>query len=495
MRISLITYFKRTSRVGVAFVAATALAAVAALPSPAPHTVSAASCDTGCQLYSDTASLQQQTSPQPFGAGIGDHAETSTIIWNNNYYMYYRTFVTPGGQVCGLPQGIALATSSDGGNTWTRYNGGKPLNMLQSVQQNGNTCINDNNATSTWVYSPDVIVDGNHLLMAFERRDWVPAGNNTGRALNSIWYVTSNDGINWSTSTRLLKYGNVGAWDDEVGTPDIEKNGSGYILTFHYHDSTGHLTQGRAMVQMSSLVQDYGGTRTKYVLNTTPSWANYGIGMGDMTREADGYWYMVFEAFGGANGYCQQTNSQTTVGIARSTDAIHWTVRTAPLIRGVGTSCGWDMPSWQKVGSIRSIVTPNDPPEGRGLVRWSVISKVAPVQILSGTQLRQNQYLPANACLNNGTSRLCMQGDGNLVQYRNSDNFVVWASDTNGTGASRAYMQYDGNLVIQKSDGTPVRASATDGRPGSFLDVLTDRVQINDYGNIVWQRVSGQRGM
>jgi hypothetical protein len=153
------------------------------------------------------------------------------------------------------------------------------------------------------------------------------------------------------------------------------------------------------------------------------------------------------------------------------------------------------MPSWQNVGSIRSIVTPDDPPEGHGLVRWKIVDKVTPVQVTSGTKLLQNQYLPAPSCLNNGTSRLCMQDDGNLVQYRNSDNFVVWASDTNTSGAQRAYMQYDGNLVLLKADGTPVRATATDGRPGSFLDVLSDRVQVNDYGNIVWQRVSGQRGM
>src|SRR6185503_3758567 len=161
----------------------------------------------------------------------------------------------------------------------------------------------------------------------------------------------------------------------------------------------------------------------KFTLSPAPSWANYGVGMGDMRREADGYWYMIFEAFGGANGKCRETISQTTVGIARSTNATNWTVRSSPLIKGVGTSCGWDMPSWQILGNARSIVTPDDPPEGRELVRWKIVDKVAPVQVTSGSQLRQNQFLPAPYCLNNGSSRLCMQDDGNLVQYRNGDNF------------------------------------------------------------------------
>ncbi|MER5645391.1 hypothetical protein [Streptosporangium sp. NPDC002524] len=463
-------------------------------PAPLTNKAIAAACDTACKLFTDAAGLQQQI-PKPFGWGIGAHAETSTIVWNNQYLMYYRTFISSSGSICGIPQGIALATSGDSGRTWAQYNGGKPLSMLQSVQQNGNTCVNDNNARSTWVFAPDVIVDGNHLLMVFEQRDWVPAGNGTGRALHSVRWVTSSDGVNWSGSTRLLKEGVVGDSFDEVGTPDIEKDGVGYVMTFHYHDSTGRLPQGRATVRFSNLTQDYNGTKTKFTLTPAPSWGNYGLGMGDMTREADGYWYMIFEAFGGANGLCGQTNSQTAVGIARSTDAVNWTVRGAPLIKGVGSSCGWDMPAWQNIGDVRSIVTPDDPPEGRELVRWNIVDKAAPAQVTSGTQLRQNQFLQAPHCLNNGSSRLCMQDDGNLVQYRNSDNFVIWASDTLGSGAKRIYMQYDGNLVLLRNDGSPVRATATDGRPGSYLDVLGDRVQVNTYGNIVWQRISGQRGM
>lgn len=488
-------------------VASSALAGLPTAPSlsaaplpavAAPQVKVAASCDTACKLFNDSATLLQQ-SPSPFASPIGGHAETSVIIWNNQYFMYYRTFVSPSGATCFVPQGIAMATSADSGRTWASVNGGRPLPALQTVQQ-GQSCSQDDTVESTSVYAPDVIADGSRLVMVFEQRDHKPNyyGPGQGRSLHSVRHVTSIDGRNWSNSTRILKEGAVGAWDDEVGTPDIEKDGTGYILTFHGHDSTGRLKQGRAMVHLGALVEDYTGPRSKFVLSSTPAWANYGMGMGDMTREADGYWYMVFEAFSGASGACGRTDTRTAVGIARSTDARNWTVRGAPLLYGRdGKSCGWDMPAWQNLGGIRSIVTPNDPPEGAALVRWNVLNKVAPVAVTSGSQLRQNQYLPANAPLysSDGKARLVMQADGNLVLYRVSDGFVIWASDTNGSGAVRAYMQYDGNLVLQRSDASPVRASATEGRPGATLVVLSNRIYISAYGTTVWQRPQPARGM
>jgi hypothetical protein len=220
--------------------------------------------------------------------------------------------------------------------------------------------------------------------------------------------------------------------------------------------------------------------------------------MGDMTREADGYWYLLFEAFSGASGACARTDTQTAVGIARSTDAIHWTVRNGPLLIGRNnTSCGWDMPAWQRIGGVRALVTPNDPPENTEVVRWNIIPKTAPIQINGGSVLGQNQYLGVGGTLYSpdNTSRLVLQGDGNLVLYRTPDNFVFWASDTNGSGAVKAVMQYDGNLVLQRADGSAVRASATDGRPGASLRVSGSSVLIDAYGTTVWQRTTPARGM
>jgi hypothetical protein len=466
-----------------------------ALPAQA---AGAATCATACQLFSDTAALTQQI-PNPFASGIGDHAETSSTIWNRQSLLYYRTFVNPFGQICPIPQGIAYATSSDGGNTWTPAEGGRPLPGLQTVQDD-QSCTQNDAVRSTWVYAPDVIADGSRLVMVFEQRDHDPHGNGPGqpRSLHSVRWVTSTDGRNWSASTRLLAPGPVGAWDDEVGTPDIEKDGSSYVVTFHGHDATNRLKQRRAVVRMNNLVEDFGGPRLPFVLSVTPSWADYGIGLGDMTREPDGYWYLIFEAFSGASGACGRTDTRTAVGIARSTDAVHWSVRPSALLTGRNdTSCGWDMPAWQRVGAAASIVTTNDPPENTEVIRWRATPKVSSARVTGGSVLPANRYLgPGDALTaSDNSSRLVMQGDGNLVLYRVADGFVLWASDTDGSGATRAVMQYEGNLVVQRSNGTPVRSSATDGRPGAVLRVSGPSVLIDAYGVVVWQRTSPQRGM
>jgi hypothetical protein len=476
---------------------ATAVLTIAGLTTVA-RPAAAATCDIACQLFTDTAAVTQQR-PKPFASGIGGHAETSPIVWNNQYFLYYRTFVSPAGQECSIPQGIAYATSGDGGNTWTPANGGRPIAALQTVQE-GQSCSQNDGVRSTWVYSPDVIADGTRLVMVFEQRDHDPNGNGPGRprSFHSVRWVTSTEGRTWSNSTRLLAPGAVGAWDDEIGTPDIEKDGSTYVVTFHGHDSTNRIKQRRATVRMISLVQDYGGTRSQWTLAATPGWANYGIGMADMTREADGYWYAVLEAFSGASGACGRTDTRTAVGIARSADAVNWTVRTSPLLYGRDDkSCGWDMPSWQRAGSVRGFITPDDPPERTELVRWNVIAKTAPVRVTNGSELGPNRYLDPGDQISDSTSRLVMQGDGNLVLYRKPDNFVYWASDTNGSGATRALMQYDGNLVLLRADGTPVRGTATDGRPGAVLRVSGPSVFIDAYGidPPVWRRTSPARGM
>jgi hypothetical protein len=332
--------------------------------------------DAAAQLFKGTATLAQP-STSPFPDAIGGHAESTSIIWNGQYLMYYRTFTSPAGTTCTIPQGVAMATSADGGITWTAVNGGRPLPTLQTVQD-GQSCTFDDSVHSTWVYSPDVIADGSRLVMVFEQRDHDLNYSGTGKArsLHSIRYVTSTDGRNWSNSSLILRPGAVDAWDDEIGTPDIEKDGTGYILSFHANDSTKRLKQTRALVHLNALAGEYTGQRQKVNLSPPPPWVMYGVGRASMTREPDGYWYIVFEAFSGASGQCGRMDTRSYVGIARSSDAQTWDVRQSPLISGGDAiSCGWDMPSWQLIGKVRGIVTPNDPPEGKGLLRWDIMER------------------------------------------------------------------------------------------------------------------------
>lgn len=105
--------------------------------------------------------------------------------------------------------------------------------------------------------------------------------------------------------------------------------------------------------------------------------------------------------------------------------------------------------------------------------------------------LAPDVYLQAGDCLNvNSYRRLCMQIDGNLVDY--DGNHVLWASQTQwaGTGPFHLTMQPDCNLVLYDgstrphwSSNTPNKGTgcfaAFDTRGGSFC-------VYNHDGNALW---------
>jgi hypothetical protein len=95
-------------------------------------------------------------------------------------------------------------------------------------------------------------------------------------------------------------------------------------------------------------------------------------------------------------------------------------------------------------------------------------------RLYQGQQLNVNDQLVSN----NQALKLIMQGDGNLVLYRNADGRPLWASNTWGKPVNRAVMQGDGNFVAYSGAGTPYWASGTHGHPGSW-------VVVQDDGNLV----------
>ena len=95
-------------------------------------------------------------------------------------------------------------------------------------------------------------------------------------------------------------------------------------------------------------------------------------------------------------------------------------------------------------------------------------------------QLLANQYLQSN----NGSYKLYMQGDGNLV-LRNAASSAIWSSKTNGKGAVRLTMQSDGNLVLYTSASKAVWATGTNGKGAN-------RATLRDDGNFVLYTASNQ---
>jgi hypothetical protein len=88
----------------------------------------------------------------------------------------------------------------------------------------------------------------------------------------------------------------------------------------------------------------------------------------------------------------------------------------------------------------------------------------------------------------NGQFELSYQGDGNLVLYRLSDGYPLWATNTFTPGVVE--MQHDGNLVIYSSGGSAIWWTGTVGYPGARLAVQSDSnlVIYDYYGFPIWSR-------
>ncbi|AUX41696.1 uncharacterized protein SOCE26_031180 [Sorangium cellulosum] len=96
-------------------------------------------------------------------------------------------------------------------------------------------------------------------------------------------------------------------------------------------------------------------------------------------------------------------------------------------------------------------------------------------KVLGGQWMNRGTFIDSA----NGTYRLSMQDDGNLVLYRKGPNpQPLWATGTDGVAIRRVIMQTDGNLVLYDYADKPRWASNTHGNPGSFLVLQCD-------GNVV----------
>jgi pimeloyl-ACP methyl ester carboxylesterase len=108
----------------------------------------------------------------------------------------------------------------------------------------------------------------------------------------------------------------------------------------------------------------------------------------------------------------------------------------------------------------------------------------APDMLLPGEQLSPGQSRTSA----NGQFELAYQGDGNLVLYRISDGYPLWATNTFTPGVVE--MQHDGNLVIYSNAGTAIWWTGTVGYPGARLAVQSDSnlVIYDYYGFPIWSR-------
>ncbi len=119
---------------------------------------------------------------------------------------------------------------------------------------------------------------------------------------------------------------------------------------------------------------------------------------------------------------------------------------------------------------------------------------------------RYNQVIYKNGSIKsqNNQYRLTLQGDGNLVLYKVSNNRALWATNTVNSGANKLIMQSDGNLVLYRSNNTVVWASGTQfngasipyQKKGDYVIIQNDGnlVIYNQYGfkNAIWSTGTNQ---
>ncbi|MFD4660870.1 hypothetical protein ACFWP2_35235 [Kitasatospora sp. NPDC058444] len=104
-----------------------------------------------------------------------------------------------------------------------------------------------------------------------------------------------------------------------------------------------------------------------------------------------------------------------------------------------------------------------------------------PTRIPGNTSISRNQawYSP------DGRVMFAMQGDGNVVLYR--DNKPVWVAPGAMPDGNVLVMQGDGNLVVYSAANTPLWNSQTGGRWGAELDIYNEGViAVALNGKVLW---------
>ncbi|WP_327674659.1 hypothetical protein [Kitasatospora sp. NBC_00458] len=120
-------------------------------------------------------------------------------------------------------------------------------------------------------------------------------------------------------------------------------------------------------------------------------------------------------------------------------------------------------------------------PSTTGTAAAPAAAPAPPTRIPANSVLNRNQawYSP------NGKVMLAMQGDGNVVLYR--DGKAIWVAKGAMPNGNVLVMQGDGNLVVYAADNTPLWSSGTGGRPGAELTVYSEgaiAVELN--GKVLW---------
>lgn len=265
-------------------------------------------------------------------------------------YVYYRTHHVPAGS----EGAIGLAISSDGGASYSLYNGGNPI-----VPNNPNDCDSD----SLYAVAPSVVHTGpwvgGTFYMVYEGASKSTSGcGNPGE----IHLATSSDGESWikgtnNTPTIILRHDPSSDWEcNNIGTPFIGWFNNQFYV--YYHGFCGPISNPYSLRNKIGMAH---GTDIFNLQKNGPPVMDIGSGQYSWDSRVNsrasiiqegGYYYMTFE--GSYYVFCHQGGplggpnyGDWGWGIARSTDLVNWEKYIYNPIRHTfnnETACGNDLP-------------------------------------------------------------------------------------------------------------------------------------------------------
>ncbi|MBI4330439.1 MAG: hypothetical protein HY673_04060 [Chloroflexi bacterium] len=266
---------------------------------------------------------QKQATPVlPLGpAGTWDSsaaANVSVVKDGSTLKMYYS-----GQNLAGRFQ-IGVATSTDGGITWSKHPGNPvvPAGSASAWDAEG-------------VASPAVVIDGSTYKMWFMGRD--------ASDMTRIGYATSTDGgLTWSKRTTPVLTAQHAFEAAGVGSPAVIKDSGDFKMWYTAKVgpgfAIGELTIGLA-TSPDGIAWTKNGATPVFTPATAPTaaFSQRGVGVASVMRDSDNLYKMWFTGYRGMG--LDGTTSQ--IGLATSPDGITWTPRTNPVV-STGAANAWD---------------------------------------------------------------------------------------------------------------------------------------------------------
>jgi hypothetical protein len=143
-----------------------------------------------------------------------DHlADPDVLFHNRELYLFYT--------------GVGLSTIDDHTISNTKSNFGQSEHICMVKSEDG---INWSRASNKPIIGnamePSVVRDNNAFKMWFARKERYDINEGIPSIYKSIWITESNDLFNWSSPVKVFE------WDQNVGHPDVIKNGDRYEMHF-----------------------------------------------------------------------------------------------------------------------------------------------------------------------------------------------------------------------------------------------------------------------